>query len=288
MNFKNLRYRLAKKIIFKLSEFIIRKDLSKTEIKNQSKINFLDGKSYLLHPLNKNIKIKLYADSILSKLILDGFEQKELDFLKVNLSTGDTFIDIGSNIGLFSLVASEVVGNTGKVIAFEPNPKTYSRLLENIKLNDIKNIITYNLGLSDSEKELDFHISNNGYDAWNSFAAEPSKLQENIRVKVQTLDSQIRHLDAKKIKLLKIDVEGWEKFVLNGGSNFLENNNPILIIEFGEDNTLNANYHVQEIFKIMEDLGYAWFDIQDDLSLKQHRKKLNYPYSNLIAKKPTF
>lgn len=285
MKFNNISYRLVRKLAAKLSKYVsIReKDFVKRETEDWYKI-FKNEKSFT-HKLSNNIKINLYSDSILSQLIYNGFEELELDFLKANLSSGDIFLDIGSNIGLFSLVASQRVGDAGLVVAYEPNPVTYSRLIENIKINNFDNIQTHNIGLSNLKSDLDFYISKNGYDAWNSFAPEPSKLQEMIKVPVSTLDSLVKELDVEKIKVIKIDVEGWEKFVLQGGQQFLTKFSPLLIVEFGEANALNANYYVQELFAILEDMGYNWYDIQSDLSLLPHRKKLAYPYSNLIAKK---
>ncbi|TVZ53382.1 FkbM family methyltransferase [Dokdonia sp. Hel_I_53] len=285
MNIHNLRYRLAKKIGSKLQKYASNRNAtSKKNIEKVWTSKFINS-NFFEHNLEEGIKINLYEDSILSQYIYNGFEELELNFVKKNLSTGDTFLDIGSNVGLFSLVASKAVGDRGSVIAFEPNPETYRRLQENIDLNNFHNITTHNIGLSDRKNTLDFFISDTGFDAWNSFAPEPSKLQNVIKVDVLSLDKFLEKFDKEKIKLIKIDVEGWEKFVLKGGESFLNNYNPILIIEFGEENTLNANYHVQELFGILESYGYKWYDIQKDLTLISHKKVLNYPYSNLIAKK---
>lgn len=285
MKFNNISYKLAQKLVTKLSKYVSIRDKSFVKKEAQAWQRIFKNEKSFTHTLSNNIKIILYSDSILSQLIYNGFEELELDFLKANLSSGDIFLDIGSNIGLFSLVASQRVGDEGLVVAYEPNPVTYFRLVENIKINGLNNIQTHNIGLSNSKNELDFYISKNGYDAWNSFAPEPSKLQEKIKVPVSTLDTVIKELDIEKIKVIKIDVEGWEKFVLQGGQQFLTEFNPLLIVEFGEANALSADYYVQELFAILEDMGYKWYDIQSDLTLLPHRKKLAYPYSNLIAKK---
>jgi FkbM family methyltransferase len=237
------------------------------------------------HTLQNGLKINLYNDSILSKLIYDGFEIEEIFFLKSVLQKGDVFIDVGANIGLFSLIASKCVGNEGQVISIEPTPKTFKRLVENIELNGINNISPLNIGLSNQKGSLLLQVSESGYDAWNTFAkAKESKFQAEINVKVDTLDDIIPEFSKGKIRLIKIDVEGWEKFVLEGGMNILINYNPILMIEFTEANTISAGYSVFDLFEILENIGYEWFRL-DNGALIPEAKRISYPYDNLVAKK---
>lgn len=258
------------------------------KLRFQHKMNYqsLYKENYFFeHKLGNDLKMNLYKDSVLSKIIYDGFEQEELNFVKSILKSGDVFIDIGANVGLFSLIASQCVGKEGHVIAFEPAPTTFNRLLENQELNNIKNIDARNIGLSNELGELNFYISDNGHDAWNSFApGADNKLQKKIGVSVSTLDHELFSVDKSKIKLVKIDVEGWEKFVLQGGENFFRHFSPIVMVEFTDENTFNAGYSVHEIYDIMVSYGYEWFTIQNGILIKES-KKLYYPYNNLIAMK---
>lgn len=245
--------------------------------------DLFNDKNFFEYFLNKEIKINLYKDSVLSRLIYDGFEEQESDFLIATLKEDDVFIDAGTNIGLFSLLASKLVGAKGQVVCFEPSPLTYKRLVENVLLNEIKNIDCRNIGLSDKQEELLFYTSLNGHDAWNSFApSQDNKLEKEITVPVSTLDIELQNIDKARIKLVKIDVEGWEKFVLHGGKDFFLNYQPIVMVEFTEENTFNAGYSVHEIFDIMEGFGYTWYRICDG-ELQVEVKKLRYPYVNLIA-----
>lgn len=248
-------------------------------------LSLFTNNHFFEHNLDQDLKINLYKDSILSKIIYDGFEQDELNYVKNILQEGDVFVDVGSNVGLFSLIAAKCVGNGGKVISFEPAPIIFDRLLENKKRNEIKNIDARNIGLSDEVGELTFYVSDTGYDAWNSFApSRDYKLQKKIEVNVSTLDHELFSVDKSKIKLVKIDVEGWEKFVLKGGENFFRHFSPIVMVEFTDENTFNAGYSVHEIYDIMVSYGYEWFTIQNDILIKES-KKLYYPYNNLIAMK---
>lgn len=284
-NIQNLVIKVINKVIYRLNK--VKKTLLNrraTEDLEDWKAKFKD-KKYIDYQITVNRKIRLYEDSVLSKLIYDGFESIEISYIKNKLKEGDIFIDIGANIGLFSIIASEVVGPKGKVISFEPSPITFKRLKENCELNNINNIDIRNIGLSDKDGKLDFYISDSGYDAWNSFAkSHDNKLQKKIQVPVSTLDQELKMIETKNVALIKIDVEGWEKFVLLGGLKFLEENSPTLLVEFTEQNTFNAGYWVHDIFSILENIGYKWYRINDGL-ITPESKKLHYPYDNLIAQR---
>jgi aryl-phospho-beta-D-glucosidase BglC (GH1 family) len=147
----------------------------------------------------------------------------------------------------------------------------------------LNNIQAINCGLSNESGELNFYISDNGYDAWNSFApSADNKLQRTIKVNVSTLDKELKDVDKAKIKLVKIDVEGWEKFVLKGGEIFFNNYCPIIMVEFTDENTFNAGYSVHEIYDTMVNYGYEWYTIKNGELIKE-LKRLYYPYNNLIA-----
>ena len=253
--------------------------------KSKAKIwgSLFHDKNYFVHNLTDRLKINLYRDSVLSRIIYDGFEKEELTFVKEILREGDIFIDIGANVGLFSLIATNCIGTKGSIISFEPSPVTFRRLRENISLNNIENIDLKNIGLSNQSGELNFYVSDNGYDAWDSFATgQDDKLQRAIVVSVSTLDQELEQVDKSRIKLIKIDVEGWEKYVLIGGKNLFINYAPIVMVEFTEENTFNAGYAIHEIYDLMVDYGYVWHKIKDG-KLIHDPKKLHYPYNNLIA-----
>lgn len=287
-NFKNIRYRLLNKLIKTLLRSRQRIEDSFEEqraLKEQLDWeNLFKENDYFFHTVGQSFKLKLYKDSLLSRLIWKGFEIDEIKFIKQTLKRGDVFIDIGANVGLFSVVASECVGEKGKVISYEPTPNIFNRLKENANLNDYQNIICHNLALSNEVGELRLNISNNGFDAWNSFAENQIILQNSISVPVSTLDQELKDLELNRISMVKIDVEGWEKFVLHGGSDFFQKHSPIVMIEFTEENTFKAGYTVQELYFIMIKWGYSWFRFKNG-KLVSEEMKMNYPYDNLIAVK---
>jgi FkbM family methyltransferase len=284
---KKFSTNLATYLQFKSSNYLRKIEQKKEELKEKEWLdNFADQNSFVFQ-FDKDVKIYLYKDSILSRYIYDGFEKDEIEFLKSNLKPGDIFVDIGSNVGLFSLVASNIVGENGSVYSFEPTPQTFTRLQKNIVLNRFTNIKVKNIGLSDKKGNLELQISENGFDAWNTFARkENERFQHKTSVEVSTIDDEFTDIDKSRISFVKIDVEGWEKFVINGGKSFFENYSPVVMVEFTETNTFDAGYFVQEIYDIMVEFGYKWFRNKKG-QLIPEEKKLRYPYDNLIAKKIT-
>lgn len=261
--------------------------------------NFLDGKkrrrakslyetkfkseSSFLHNLNKEILIHLYKDSNLSRMIYDGFEAEETAFMQSVLKPGDTMLDIGANIGLFTLLAAQSVGMTGNVFSFEPSPITFERLLENVDINRFKQVQCFNIGLSDTDGTLDFYTSKNGHDAWDSFADDAKgRLSNRLKIAVKTLDSVVEEHRLNAIDFIKMDVEGWEKFVILGGQKCLIEQSPTVMVEFTDENTFNAGYRTLDIYDEMVKLGYKWYSIKEG-SLVEAIPQVHYLYENLIA-----
>jgi FkbM family methyltransferase len=242
---------------------------------------------YRIKMLKDDLSIKLFNDSFLSEVIWNNnFENKEQAFIKSYLKEGDVFLDIGANIGLYTLLASKAVGNSGKIFAFEPSPKTFIRLTENVAHNHLTNCILENIALSNVEGEFSIMLSQEGFDAWNSLAKPTmGNLYYEEKVTTKTLDSFIDEAEIKKINFIKIDVEGWEINVLKGASNYLINNDPTILFEVAQDSLINAGFSVKELFEILNSYGFTIFRINENLSLDVEDFKENYLYENLIALK---
>jgi FkbM family methyltransferase len=269
----------------KIARFLDKNDEKEKLRKDRQWKEFFKDKSSIVHQLTDKVKINLYKEDVLARWIFDGFETEEVRFIQDVLKEGDVFIDVGCNIGLFSLIASEIVGDKGSVECFEPSIRTFERLQENIKLNGFTNIKSHNIGISNEKGVLRLNVSEDGHDAWNTFAANTDEKFHKIEeVAVSTLDIRLDGLDKNRIALVKVDVEGWEKYVFQGASNFLKEYSPTLMVEFSEANTFAAGYFVQEVYDILAGLDYQWFRYMNG-KLVAEVKKLHYPYDNLIATK---
>jgi FkbM family methyltransferase len=286
----SLDIRIINFIVGKFESYINWKN-KRREIEEQKNwLEIFKDKDFINHRLSDQLVIRLFGDSVLSKLIFDDFETDEIRFLNEFLSEGDIFLDIGANIGLFSLYASKKVGGTGIVYAFEPATITYGRLVENIRINGIGNIQPIQIGLSDKEEILELNVSTDGHEAWNTFVStEDTKFSIREKVQVKSLDHFLieQGIELKRISLIKLDVEGFEINVLKGSINLLETPDaPVFMVEFTDENAINAGNCCHELYKYLLPYGYVWYTF-DPVSRKLNKEsiRLSYPYNNLIAVK---
>jgi FkbM family methyltransferase len=245
---------------------------------------------YVDAKIQQGIRMRLHFESELARLIFcDDFERTERDFLNAFLKPGDVFVDVGANIGIFSLIAARRVGKKGRVYAFEPTPETFSRLQDNVKLNRFLNIQCFEQALSDEAGAFRFFISEDGFDAWNSLA-QPTRGKPigTIVTKSDTLDHFVRERNlAGKLAMIKIDVEGWEARVLVGGHETLSRDDaPLLQVEFTDEAAASAGSSCLELYHTLQGLGYELFSYDPEKSrLIEEPLREQYPYANLIASK---
>jgi FkbM family methyltransferase len=289
-NSASLDIRMINYIVKRLDNYVIRKKEKEKLRSEKSWLNLFQNNNNFIHQLSDGLKIKLYKDSVLSRYIYDSFETSEIVFLNDFLNEGDSFVDIGSNIGLFSLYASGKVGPNGQVIAFEPASQTYNRLLENIQLNNINNVKAYQLGLSDKDEILELNISSSGYEAWNTFVqTTDAKFSLKEKVQVKSFDHFLDEnaINAVTISLIKLDVEGFEINVLKGSTRLLAGDSaPVFMVEFTDENAIGAGHCCHELYKLLLQYGYSWYNYDTTRKkLVPEPMRLNYPYNNLIAVK---
>lgn len=240
--------------------------------------------------IQPGVQTQLYFDSDLCRLIYRGsFEYQERQFLNAFLRPGDVFVDVGANIGLFTLTAAKLVKKTGRVYAFEPCSKTHQRLLKNVKLNHLTNVSCHQLALSDKTGQIDMTVSLDGFDAWNSLAQPIAGESFAVETITSTKwDDFVREYNLiKGVTMMKIDVEGWETYVLSGGFETLSRMDaPVLQVEFTEKASQSADSSCQKLYHSLEKLGYQMF-IYDPESKEIIHDPLreSYPYLNLIAAK---
>ncbi|MDB9485995.1 FkbM family methyltransferase [Dolichospermum circinale CS-537/01] len=153
---------------------------------------------------------------------LGTYERHELTFLKKYIKPGWVCLDVGANIGFYTLNLSKLVGSEGKVYAIEPSPSNYKKLEENIAINNLDNCITSNIALSSESGEFVFSVSPHQNSGWGRLGKWTSA-QSEIIVNVNTLDDFVLFNNISNIDFLKIDIEGHELKFLEGGKNTFKN-----------------------------------------------------------------
>jgi len=136
-------------------------------------------------------------------------EFADMAYVLHTTTPADLFVDVGANVGSYTLLACSVRRARG--ICFEPVPQTYQRLLDNLRLNDLTDRVrAFNLGLSDRRGELRFTVGEN---CMNHVMADGEDAADSTQVDVVPLDSI---LDGESPTAMKIDVEGFESAVIRG------------------------------------------------------------------------
>jgi FkbM family methyltransferase len=161
------------------------------------------------------------------------YEPEELDIIKNHFSPGDTFVDIGANVGNHTVFVALFL-SPGEIIIFEPNPGVHDILLANLKLNDIMALVdisTFSIGIGATEGEAIVqprYSHNVGATQLRVTGTVKIETDHEIRVRVRRGDDVLAN---RRVDFIKIDVEGMEMEVLDGLEKTLEKNKPRVFIE---------------------------------------------------------
>ena len=219
----------------------------------------------LVRSLGSGVRMRLYGDSRLCEMLyFDQFEPDTRSFIDAFLKPGDVFLDVGANVGLYTLAAARIVGRSGRVHAFEPCSGTFERLEANVRLNGCRNVTCHRVALSNENAEAKLALASGGFDAWNSLG-KPYMGEANGHetVRTVTLDACLHERwFTARIDAIKIDVEGWENHVLAGAVELLSRPQaPALCVEFTEQAAQLAGSSCAALYDTLEGLGYRMFTI---------------------------
>jgi FkbM family methyltransferase len=154
-------------------------------------------------------------------------DYREMRFMLDYLRPGDRFIDVGANVGLYTLLALSVVGRTGYVDAFEPSDSVAARLGESLTINAVENVTVRRLAVSDSAAQAVFVLTDD--DCTAHIDVNPSSPASKTQVRTARLDECLADVP---YAMAKFDIEGYEPFGLRGASKWLAHGNPpVLQIE---------------------------------------------------------
>ncbi|MDD5136094.1 MAG: FkbM family methyltransferase [Candidatus Omnitrophica bacterium] len=168
-----------------------------------------------------------------------------------DIKKGDTVIDCGAYIGEFTLYAAMAVGETGRVMAFEPDPAFFKKLQDNVSLNGLHNVILIEKGVWSKEDRLKF---SGGSQSGNLFAENLSHNTESYDISVTSLDGELEKRGITNVDFIKMDVEGAEIEAVRGASSILEKSGPDLAI--ASYHILNGQKTCVELEKMLKALGY--------------------------------
>ena len=207
------------------------------------------------------------------------YYEPELAYLEKVLSPGKVFIDVGANFGVYTLVASKLVGTSGRVIAFEPTAQSFAILRQNIALNHFANVRAFQFALAQRRgKAWLYH----GWDpVGNSLGKDPLCGNEGEEVQTEALDKLLEEKDIDRVHAIKIDVEGAEELVLRGAIRCLTTNRPIVIFEFNPGCAARLGLSPCGARDLLESLGYEFVLLGD--CARSNNPEARPTYFNIVA-----
>lgn len=213
-----------------------------------------------------------------------GFYEADLtNFFIRSIKDGDVFFDIGTHIGFYTLLASNLVGEGGQVHGFEPTPRTFNTLKENTASK--KNIFINNVAVMEKESEIDFVDYGPKYSAFNtyntrsgdgmSFLTKP----HHFKAKTISIDTYCKEKNITPT-IMKIDAEGAEHIILQSMPETIKNAMPIITIEVGGGEEWKENNNTSIDFLLSH--GYECYETNLEGKIKLHDRQPVYQYDNLI------
>lgn len=213
-------------------------------------------------PTDKELTIKLSLDDTdMAQIPYDYLiakrlpEMEEFEIFFNLLGEKGTFIDIGANVGWYSILAAY---SGAEVYSFEPIPRTYQRLCSNVKLNALSTIKTFNIGIGEEAGEEIFYFNQRASGASSRANLEylSDGLEQEVRCRIDTLDNICLKEKVEKIDLIKCDVEGGEIFVFRGGIETIQRFRPFVISEMLRKWSAKFGYHPNNIIQLFKGINY--------------------------------
>jgi FkbM family methyltransferase len=194
------------------------------------------------------------------------------------LRPGDTALDIGANLGLVTCQMAALVGLTGQVHAFEPNPSVSDLLRQSLAHNGYTHVTLHRMGLGDREQELELTIPHN-LQCLATLARDAEGMR--IRIPVKTLSGWFHESNVTQIRLMKIDVEGFEAQVFEGSERLFKALRPDAILF--ELNHYDGPFDAHPVVRFLRLRDYDFLTLPRKL-LRMSAKRLP---SGVIAGSPT-
>ena len=214
---------------------------------------------------------KSYVRTFQAYILSGGWEKLTTEMFKKVVKEGDVVLDLGANIGYYTLLAARLVGKTGKVYAFEPEPTNYSLLCKNVELNDYQHVAAMQKAVSDTSGTVKLYVDKEDTGAHSIY--QPEEEKDFVEVESVTLDGFFKDKD-HRINVIKMDVEGAEMAAFTGMAGLIrENQNLKMFVEFyfpGDRSSSNTPEEFASM--LLDDYGFSVLAMGDYTRKKQYQR----------------
>ncbi len=231
-------------------------------------------------------RIFLDSEDSLRLSIHGVYEPCETDFIKKIIKKKDVVVDIGANIGYYTLIFASLVSDKGKVFAFEPDPENFALLIKNIQINGYKNIISEQKAVSDIDGKVRLFQNNKNKSDHRIYDSNDNR--KAIEVDAVNINDYFRDTHFT-INLIKIDIQGAEIMALQNIDAILKKNMDIRIItEFWPFGISKVGRHPEDYLKMLSNYGFKFYNINEDAKKiepvdKEHLLKIYTPDNRLCT-----
>ena len=198
-------------------------------------------------------------------ILAEEYEPAETNLIKKYVKPGMTVFDLGANIGWFTMILSKIVGDTGHVYSFEPDPDYFLTLKENIKLNHLENVSIFEMGVSNYSGITNFSLN----EEFGTLVIDDKQKENSVKISTTTMDEFClkNHI---KIDFMKMDVEGSEPLVFEGMEECLRHNPDLkIIMEFHPDAMRGVGQSPQKYLEKIKKSGFKINQIHESGEIEE-------------------
>ncbi|MFI6528787.1 FkbM family methyltransferase [Streptomyces uncialis] len=217
-------------------------------------------------------------DLIQRYLYLFGvWEPHMTGWLRRRLRPGDTYVDVGANIGYYSLLAAQLVGDEGQVVSIEASPVFHQRLLRNVVLNGHRNVRAINGAVSDTEETLTFVLASSANMGANSIVPYEGPTESTFEIEARPLPDLLTAEEVSRARVIKIDVEGAEGSVVRGMAHMLPLLRPDteITVEVTPERMARLGDSADELMETMQAHGFHPYSLVNDYTPESYVAALN-------------
>lgn len=237
-------------------------------------------------------KMFLDKNDSMSLSINRWYEPYQTNLAAKYIKTGDTVLDLGANIGYYTLLFAKLVGSTGMVYAFEPEKTNFDVLLKNCALNGYQNVVAENKAISDTNTPLTFYLSKDNSGDNRLFGDETS--EKAVSVPAVKLDDYFSNANLP-INFIKMDIQGAEGRAFQGMKTLMSKTNRLVVFcEFWPYGLAKTGQDPEAFLQLVANYGFTIKEISEKVKstlnisveqlLKMHTVE-NKKFTNLLLEK---
>jgi len=239
-------------------------------------------------PWLDDLHLTLYPGNETSRSIFvtGRYEPNEFCLLSKVLEPGMTFVDVGANMGLYTLYAARRVGASGFVLAIEPSSREIAVLKRNVEINALNNVRIRHVAVSDCATEVELLVAraqNSGHNTLGAFGYN-TPLDYKEKIQAQNLDVLVYVEALGRVHVVKMDIEGAELKALRGAVMTLQRDHPLLWLELSDRLLQHQNATSAEVLSLLSQYGYRMYGFEGSTGLPAPLPSRNFFDSeNIIA-----